>query len=67
MHVSVGRNDRLCALDRADLKIDVFRSDDQTSGASDHAVRVTHITSKIAAVATGEQSETDDVASAIAK
>jgi len=54
-------------LDRADLKIDVFRSDDQASGASDHAVRVTHIPSGIAAVATGGQSETDDVASAIAK
>ena len=54
-------------LDERDLKIEVFRSRDHVSGATDRAVRVTHIPSGIVAAVQGGHSEADEVASAIAE
>jgi protein subunit release factor A len=44
-------------IDRKDLRIDVYDSRDETSGASDWAVRVTHVPSGVTAYRSGAGSD----------
>jgi protein subunit release factor A len=50
---------------RKDFKIDVYRSRHEGSGASDWAVRVTHISSGITATRQGEGSDAADREAAV--
>jgi len=47
-------------VERNDLKIDVYRSRDERNGASDWAVRVTHLPSGIMVTRVGEGSDASD-------
>jgi protein subunit release factor A len=53
-------------VDRNDFKVDVYRSRDEATGASNWAVRVTHVPSGVTAMREGEGSESLDRETAVA-
>jgi protein subunit release factor A len=53
-------------VDRDDLQIDVYRSRD-ASGASEKAVRITHLLTGLVGISHGQASEAEDVTAAIAQ